>query len=44
MEAEQVTSPGLNYYRDENKQRQAAAPGQRATTAKSSAATAWGGR
>ncbi len=44
MQAEQVTSPGLNYYRDENKQRQAAAPGPRATTAKSSAATARGGR
>ena len=37
MKAEQVTSPGLNYYRDA--QRQAAAPGQHVTTAKSSAAT-----
>jgi hypothetical protein len=44
MQSEQMTSPGLNYYRDENKQRQAAAPGQRATTAKSSAATAREGR
>jgi hypothetical protein len=44
MEAEQVTSPGLNYYRDEKKQRQAAAPGQRVTTAKSSAVTALGDR
>ena len=27
MQSEQTTSAGLNYYRDENKQRQAAAPG-----------------
>ena len=27
MEAKQVTSAGLNFYRDEKKQRQAAAPG-----------------
>jgi hypothetical protein len=44
MEAKQVTSAGLNFYRDEKKQRQAAAPGRLATTAKSSAATAQGGR
>lgn len=44
MTAEQVTSAGLNYYRDENKQRPAAAPGPRATTAASSAATAREGR
>jgi len=42
MQPEQVTSPGLNFYRDA--QRQAAAPGPRATTAASSAATARGGR
>jgi hypothetical protein len=44
MKAEQVTAPNLNYYRNENKERQAAAPGQRATTAKNSAATAQEGR
>jgi hypothetical protein len=44
MEAKQVTSAGLNFYRDEKKQRQAAAPGRPATTAKNSAATARGGR
>ena len=44
MDAKQVTSAGLNFYRDEKKQRQAAAPGRPATTAKSSAATAQGGR
>ena len=44
MTAEQVTSPGLNYYRDENRQRQAAAPGPRATTAAGSAVTAREGR
>ena len=38
----QVTSKGLNYYRD--RQRQGAAPGPRATTAKSSAATVEAGR
>jgi hypothetical protein len=43
MEAKQVTSAGLNFYRDEKKQRQAAAPGRPATTAKNSAATARGG-
>ena len=37
MKAEQVKSPGLNYYRDAR--RQAAAPGQHVITAKSSAAT-----
>ena len=44
MEAKQVTSAGLNFYRDEKKQRQAAAPGPRATTATNSAATEQGGR
>jgi len=44
MDAKQVTSAGLNFYRDEKKQRQAAAPGPRATTATNSAATAQGGR
>ena len=42
MQSEQVTSPGLNFYRDA--QRQAAAPGPRATTATGSAATVQGGR
>ena len=40
MQSEQTTSAGLNYYRDEKKQRQAEAPDQRVTTAKNNAATA----
>jgi len=44
MTAEQVTSTGLSYYRDANKQRQAAAPGPRVTTAISNAAMALDGR
>ena len=42
LNSAQVTTESLNYYR--NRQPQAAAPGPRATTAKSSAATGAGGR
>ena len=40
MEPEQVTSPGLNFYRDQAKQRQAVAPGQHVTIATGNVATA----
>jgi hypothetical protein len=40
MQAEQVTTEGLHFYRNREKQRQAAAPGRRATTVSGSAATA----
>ena len=44
LASEQTTSPGLNYYRDRERQRPAAAPGPRATTASGNGATGQGDR